>query len=155
MRDVRRFEEFVLPKFFKQTMYSSFRRQLNLWGFKRLVQKSPDHGAYYHEHFLRSKPFLHCYLSRAQQERESKDSKLSRTTRASPNPDLEPDFYSMTALPPSSSSNNTRVAVGHGCCPLPIPLFSPQDERKVDVGDGPSMDSELGSASSTSSSLVS
>ena len=156
VRDAKRFEEFVLPKFFKQTMYSSFRRQLNLWGFKRLVQKSPDHGAYYHERFLRNKPFLHCYLSRAPQERDAKkNSKASRTTRASPNPDYEPDFYSMTALPPSFSSSNTRAAVGHGCCPLPIPLISPQDEIKADVEDEPSMDSELVSASSASSSLVS
>lgn len=155
VRDAKRFEELVLPKFFKQTMYSSFRRQLNLWGFKRLVQKSPDRGAYYHERFLRNKPFLHCYLSRSQQERDAKNSKPSRTTRASPNPDYEPDFYSMTALPPSSSSISTRVAVGHGCCPLSIPLFSPQDETKADVGDETSIDNELVSASSASSSMVS
>jgi hypothetical protein len=59
VRDAKRFEALVLPRFFKQTIYTSFRRQLNLWGFKRLLQKASDHGAYYHELFLRSKTYLH------------------------------------------------------------------------------------------------
>jgi len=60
----------------------------------------------------------------------------SRTTRIAPNPDYEPDFYSMVALPPPPS-------IGHGCCPPPIPLFSPQDETKADVGNEPSIDNEF------------
>jgi len=51
-------EEFILHRFFNQNRYSSFRRQLDLWGFKRLTQNGADSGAYYHEMFLRSKPFL-------------------------------------------------------------------------------------------------
>jgi hypothetical protein len=35
----------VLPRFFKQTKYLSFTRQLNLWGFKRIT-KGLDGGAY-------------------------------------------------------------------------------------------------------------
>jgi hypothetical protein len=40
-----RFEKYILPSFFKMTKYTSFRRQLNLWGFKRLVHKTPDFDA--------------------------------------------------------------------------------------------------------------
>ena len=39
VRDVKRFEENILPRFFKMTKYTSFHRQLNLWGFKRPVQR--------------------------------------------------------------------------------------------------------------------
>ena len=91
VRDTGRFEENILSRFFKMTKYTSFRRQLNLWGFKRLVRKTPDFDAYYHELCLRSKPFLHRRMQR------------EKDLRAPPNPDGEPDFYSMVPLPPSSS----------------------------------------------------
>ena len=45
VRDTGRFEENILSRFFKMTKYTSFRRQLNLWGFKRLVHKTPDFDA--------------------------------------------------------------------------------------------------------------
>ena len=60
-----RFEEVVLPRCFKESIYSSFRCQLNQWGFKRLVQMScPNHTRLwylYHEFLflLRSKAFLY------------------------------------------------------------------------------------------------
>mmetsp|Transcript_37500 Transcript_37500/g.63848 ORF Transcript_37500/g.63848 Transcript_37500/m.63848 type:complete len:339 (-) Transcript_37500:575-1591(-) len=43
------FLEYVVPKFFNQTKFRSFTRQLNLWGFTRLGMK----GAWQHEHFIR------------------------------------------------------------------------------------------------------
>mmetsp|Transcript_7958 Transcript_7958/g.10169 ORF Transcript_7958/g.10169 Transcript_7958/m.10169 type:complete len:239 (-) Transcript_7958:63-779(-) len=48
----------ILPKFLRrQTKYSSFVRQVNLWGFKR-VTFGYDMGSYYHKHFIRSQPIL-------------------------------------------------------------------------------------------------
>jgi hypothetical protein len=41
----------VLPRFFKQTKYLSFTRQLNLWGFKRIT-KGLDGGAYVSSPFM-------------------------------------------------------------------------------------------------------
>mmetsp|Transcript_34804 Transcript_34804/g.73437 ORF Transcript_34804/g.73437 Transcript_34804/m.73437 type:complete len:289 (-) Transcript_34804:195-1061(-) len=53
----------VLPRFFKQTKFLSFTRQLNLWGFKRIT-RGVDAGAYYHELFLRGRPYLAMRMRR-------------------------------------------------------------------------------------------
>lgn len=54
---VNQFVHTILPKFFRQTKLTSFQRQLNLYGFRRIIHGT-DSGAYYHELFLRGKPFL-------------------------------------------------------------------------------------------------
>lgn len=102
VRDADRFEEHVLPRFFKMAMYTSFRRQLNIWGFKRLAQKTHDDGAYYHELFLRSKPFLIRNIVRNRQRSYSYDAGVPSTTRAFSYPGGEPNFFSMVPLPPSA-----------------------------------------------------
>jgi hypothetical protein len=80
--------EFValLPRYFKLTKLASFQRQLNLYGFNRLT-RGKDRGAYYHEMFLRGKPFLAHHIQRM---------KVKGTgVRARSNPSQEPDFWSM------------------------------------------------------------
>ena len=42
----------VLLKYFRHQKFSSFQRQLNLYGFKK-VHKGKDTGSYAHPHFLR------------------------------------------------------------------------------------------------------
>jgi hypothetical protein len=49
----RAFVADIMPLHFKQTKYKSFQRQLNLWGFKRIIGNRPDKGAYYHPRFMR------------------------------------------------------------------------------------------------------
>ncbi|KAL3826224.1 hypothetical protein ACHAXA_006252 [Cyclostephanos tholiformis] len=51
------FERQVLPTYFNQGSISSFYRQANGWGFRRLL-KGPDKGSFYNERFLRGLPFL-------------------------------------------------------------------------------------------------
>ena len=47
----------VFPRFSCQNNYTSFRRQLNRWGFQRIIDiDGPDQGTYYHELLLRGKP---------------------------------------------------------------------------------------------------
>ena len=55
--------DIVLPRFFKQTKFMSFTRQLNLWGFKRIT-KGVDSGAYYHALFLRGRRCLAMLMRR-------------------------------------------------------------------------------------------
>jgi hypothetical protein len=86
------FEEEVMKRFFKQSQISSFRRQLNLYGFLRL-SNGRDSGAYYHELFLRGKPLLSMKMVRTR----IKGTKI----RASSSPAEEPQFYSMPFLGPS------------------------------------------------------
>lgn len=87
IRNPKTFVTKVLPNYFKHSKLSSFQRQLSLYGFVRLTHDGPDRGAYYHECFLRGRPFL-C-------------SKIARTrvkgtwVRTSSSPESEPDFYSM------------------------------------------------------------
>ena len=52
-----KFLEKVMPLHFDQTKLSSFRRQLNLYGFRRILS-GRDKGGYYHEMFLRGQPEL-------------------------------------------------------------------------------------------------
>jgi len=45
----RRFTVEVIPRFFKQSTFSSFTRQLRMYGFERLVKLQTDRGSYFHE----------------------------------------------------------------------------------------------------------
>jgi len=50
----KEFADSVMPQYFNQTKYRSFQRQLYIYGFDRIKDKSSDeYGAYYHELFVR------------------------------------------------------------------------------------------------------
>jgi len=53
----REFEHRVLPRYFEHSKYSSFVRQTNGWGFRRISVGS-DRNSYYNELFLRGLPHL-------------------------------------------------------------------------------------------------
>ena len=65
---------------------TSFQRQLNLYGFSRIT-RGLDAEGYYHELFLRGKPYLAENMVR----QRIKGTKI----KGAANPDEEPDFYSM------------------------------------------------------------
>ena len=52
-----RFEAEIIPKYFELTKFTSFTRQVNGWGFRRITRGS-DKGGFFHEFFLRDQPEL-------------------------------------------------------------------------------------------------
>mmetsp|Transcript_4819 Transcript_4819/g.7425 ORF Transcript_4819/g.7425 Transcript_4819/m.7425 type:complete len:662 (-) Transcript_4819:860-2845(-) len=91
VKQPKTFASQVLPRFFKQSKYLSFTRQLNLWGFKRIT-RGKDMGAYYHEIFLRGRTHLAMRMKRQ---------KIKGTgMKLTPNPDSEPDFYTEYPIMP-------------------------------------------------------
>jgi len=91
IRKPKQFVEQVMPRYFNQTKLTSFQRQLNLYGFVRLT-RGPDANGYYHEYFLRGRPFLTKYMVRTR----VKGTKI----KGASSPDDEPDFYSMPPVGP-------------------------------------------------------
>jgi hypothetical protein len=92
VHDMDRFVSEVMPKFFKQSKWNSFARQLNLYGFIR-VTSGPDAGGYYHELFLKGRPSL-CLHMRRVGVPQGEDRRKFRPK----NKNVEPDFYSMKRL---------------------------------------------------------
>jgi hypothetical protein len=78
----REFECKVIPTYFEHSKFSSFIRQANGWGFRRMISKGPDRNSYYHELFLRGNPHLIKLMKRP-----------TSTTRPQGDAATEPDFY--------------------------------------------------------------
>jgi len=91
IKSVRQFTDTTMPDHFKHTKITSFQRQLNLYGFKRLT-RGPDTGGYYHEFFLRDREKL-CGRMRRQ--------KIKGTGHKPHHEvELEPNFYNMEPVQP-------------------------------------------------------
>jgi len=107
VRKPKEFEKNVLEQYFNQTKYRSFQRQLNLYGFKRLTGGS-DRGGYYHPLMLRGRRKL-CTRMR----RLKPTSKLGGpiVTNSALSPELEPNFYSMTPVDDSGSTNSSKKPI--------------------------------------------
>ena len=85
----KEFVSLVMPTYFRQTKLTSFQRQLNLYGFCRLTS-GRDRGGYYHELFLRGRPFLCKRMMRT---------RIKGTgIKAASSPQTEPDFYAMAPV---------------------------------------------------------
>ena len=52
-----KFCEEIVPKYFRQSRFNSFKRQLNLYGFM-LINSGPHRGGYYHKSFIKNRPDL-------------------------------------------------------------------------------------------------
>lgn len=96
-----RFVKEIMPLFFRQTRFASFQRQLSLYGFLRLTRKGMDHGAYYHELFVRGRADL-CQLMQRTRVKGS-------WVRQSSSPETEPDFDTMPPVPPSPSKAMAKL----------------------------------------------
>jgi len=89
-----RFCREIMPRYFKQSRFSSFQRQLNLYGFTRITNGSDARG-YYHELFLKGRPALVIHMRRVGFPKPA--SSIPSTVKPC-NPSVSPDFYSMTPI---------------------------------------------------------
>ena len=62
VRDQQMFTEVVLPHHFKHSNFTSFQRQLNLYGFRR--SRETDKGSYFHPQFQRGQKHLALQIKR-------------------------------------------------------------------------------------------
>ncbi|KAL7532986.1 hypothetical protein ACHAWF_004307 [Thalassiosira exigua] len=115
----------VVPKYFVQSKYESFTRQLNGWGFKRLHQAGNDFNAYYHEAFLRGLPRLTVLLKRvppnqgrlvphAQGEPNFYEIDRQFPLPAEPVPEATPSYYGHHQPPPYQYPPPPDYGAGYG-----------------------------------------
>jgi len=79
----------VMPKYFYITRFTSFIRQLTLYGFYK-CRKGADKGSFFHELFLCGRPGLCAGITRSSEKKRKLES--------------EPNFYKMLYLPRIESS---------------------------------------------------
>jgi hypothetical protein len=102
IHDRKLFSNQVLPHYFPgQKKITSFFRQLNIYGFLRMIKVGPDQDSYYHQFFLRGRSEMCCLIQR---------NPIALTfARQTYNPSTEPDFYKMLPVmvtDPNLTSNN-------------------------------------------------
>lgn len=70
----------IVPLYFRQSRLSSFKRQLNLYGFE-LINTGPARGGYYHELFVKDGPELCRRMRRVAVKVSPKEGALSSPTK--------------------------------------------------------------------------
>lgn len=129
----REFEVRVIPTYFEHNKFSSFIRQANGWGFRR-VTKGPDRNSYYHELFLRGIPHVSKGMKRP-----------GPSKKATVDPDHEPDFYKISEEWPVPE----KVTLSDDMIMLPSTLMGgPKARMPVGGGGGDTTAAAMNSAMS-------
>lgn len=139
--DPTRFVDELMPLYFNQSKYSSFQRQLHMYNFQRITAPGPDkvcsslarsgnyscfyllvlihlffvtpyillhvrqQGAYHHPNFLRGRPELALKMRRTRVN--------GNGTRKPGNPETEPDFYRVQAMPHIAEGTIIDIPLDH------------------------------------------
>ena len=72
----RKFRDHIMGRYFTQTNFKSFTRQLYLYGFLKMSSPDPDTGVFYHPRFIRSDPQGCVTIKRNQFEGDRRLSKM-------------------------------------------------------------------------------
>mmetsp|Transcript_10135 Transcript_10135/g.12841 ORF Transcript_10135/g.12841 Transcript_10135/m.12841 type:complete len:330 (+) Transcript_10135:734-1723(+) len=127
VKNVEKFAQTVLPQYFKHSNFSSFARQLNFYGFRKLKAEpilTADYDArtasyvrFYHENFQRNKPELLVNIKRAtKSDVQSKDDidqlRHEVMESASKMDNMQVDFdHKLTEI---TFEMNSKIAALHG-----------------------------------------
>jgi hypothetical protein len=122
------FVDQVMARYFKQTKYKSFQRQLNMWGFERLLV-GPEKGGYSHAHFVRGKPALCRHMKRLKIKgtgnKRSGSPVPTQTVSRSESPTIPSQTNSMLSLTSTEQQQHSSTQVFHQTAPV----------RALDVSD--------------------
>jgi hypothetical protein len=109
--DVDGFTTSVLPKYFRTKKFSSFQRNLNLYGFSK-VRRGPDTDMYAHQSFIRGKPELLLNLrkcSSASRRKMSASSSISESCDSSSSITSNSELTCQKESSPISSPRTTML----------------------------------------------
>ena len=94
----------IVPVYFNQTRLSSFKRQLNLYGFE-LIDHGKAKGGYYHKLFMKDEPDLARQIRRIDNKYVYREGEFRKEKKNRHGSSGAPDFYSM---PPILSSEEAE-----------------------------------------------
>mmetsp|Transcript_26866 Transcript_26866/g.77455 ORF Transcript_26866/g.77455 Transcript_26866/m.77455 type:complete len:649 (-) Transcript_26866:272-2218(-) len=106
--DMTKFTESVLSSYFNQSKYTSFVRQVNGWGFRRVTVGS-EANTYYHELFLRGRPGLLRFMRRQPASLHNTALRIRRNLKQV-DQEADPDFYAVAESYPLPSNCPTNKA---------------------------------------------
>ena len=109
IRHPQRFFQDVVPLYFRQSRLSSFKRQLNLYGFE-LINSGPARGGYFHELFHKDHPELCRRMRRVAVKVNPHHNKAK--TAASTLPDIknDNDITKTNTINPTAAPNQMEPA---------------------------------------------
>jgi len=79
VHDPIQFEESIMQRFFNQTQYKSFQRQLNIYGFTRVKTAGKATGSYTHPLFIRGNPDACSFMIRVKVKKKGIRKNLNRS----------------------------------------------------------------------------
>jgi len=121
IKNVALFASHVLPKYFRTSKFSSFQRNLNLYGFSK-VRRGPDTDMYAHPAFVRGQPESLSHLRKCNSTAARKRLAAAGNDNQALNKILIPSHSDVLSLSrtvsPSPRGSNEGVAYSH-IMPMP------------------------------------